>query len=215
MTKGRPLYEGVDWNHMFCFKVYTLSGRPLYEGVDWNLSALINRIAEVKSPSLRGRGLKWYLFKIFCKSSLVALFTRAWIEMVAIEYHDVFKRRRPLYEGVDWNGTIIFCMCEVDKSPSLRGRGLKSWYSLHILSVSCVALFTRAWIEISYRTQADAFFRASPSLRGRGLKSRGTFLCKAEQLGRPLYEGVDWNILYLLYCINLITSPSLRGRGLK
>ena len=36
-------------------------------------------------------------------------------------------------------------------SPSLRGRGLKWQYTLNEVLNTCVALFARAWIEITFR----------------------------------------------------------------
>ena len=54
----------------------------------------------------------------------------------------------------------------------------------------CVALFTRAWIEIYENVREGFILDESPSLRGRGLKS---YLdAKIDFRGsRPLYEGVD------------------------
>ena len=62
----------------------------------------------------------------------VALFTRAWIEMQSFA---VFANRR--------------------KSPSSRGRGLKSYMGKFILTVFRVALFTRAWIEMRYLKRTE------------------------------------------------------------
>ena len=75
------------------------------------------------SPSLRGRGLKCFLFgnntscpvvalftrawiEIYCSGScrhprLVALFTRAWIEITLSQCTYDKSQGRPLYEGVD------------------------------------------------------------------------------------------------------------------
>ena len=39
-----------------------------------------------------------------------------------------------------------------DLSPSLRGRGLKFYFSCFLINIIIVALFTRAWIEISHLT---------------------------------------------------------------
>ena len=52
------------------------------------------------SPSLRGRGLKSVPKKITFIAT-VALFTRAWIEMISKPNAVLQMRRRPLYEGVD------------------------------------------------------------------------------------------------------------------
>ena len=76
----------------------------------------------------------------------VALFTRAWIEI-----------HTQISLPVIWV-----------KSPSLRGRGLKSIGRFLRGGNGFVALFTRAWIEI--------FF---------GVDFKGCFD------SRPLYEGVD------------------------
>ena len=55
---GRPLHEGVDWNNIFKFRHIYNIGRPLHEGVDWN-----------------------FLGDLAVLQDLVALFTRAWIEI--------------------------------------------------------------------------------------------------------------------------------------
>ena len=143
------------------------------------------------SPSLRGRGLKSSSNRRNCCWNGVALFTRAWIEMLVISIYlrqfpvALFTRAwieiristyekcpyqcRPLYEGVDWNNYIVLKQYKLFKSPSLRGRGLK----FEIVDVQSdtviVALFTRAWIEI--KAYKKHYLRwGSPSLRGRGLK---------------------------------------------
>ena len=56
----------------------------------------------------------------------------------------------------------------VEQSPSLRGRGLKYAQLLGFCFLRYVALFTRAWIEISDKSEI-----------------------KIGDKGRPLYEGVD------------------------
>ena len=77
-------------------------------------------------------------------------------------------------------------------SPSLRGRGLKCHIVWRWVCINQVALFTRAWIEITYRI---SFYSTIP--------------------GRPLYEGVDWNDSRVAHHYPDSMSPSLRGRGLK
>ena len=79
------------------------SGRPLYEGVDWNWFTGYINVFTSWSPSLRGRGLKYLPHYLFCFLRPVALFTRAWIEMLISVGIGAFARL----------------------SPSLRGRGLK------------------------------------------------------------------------------------------
>ena len=78
------------------------------------------------SPSLRGRGLKWLPYALNVLDR-VALFTRAWIEIVKPK-----------------------AVCQALRSPSLRGRGLKFDYLIEIGVKRIVALFTRAWIEIIF-----------------------------------------------------------------
>ena len=121
------------------------------------------------SPSLRGSGLKYQDNRQYAFSTSVALFTRAWIEI------------------------------------------LPSFFPCF---VSYVALFTRAWIEISLPFGLSYCFE-SPSLRGRGLKFRTPSLGICTVTCRPLYEGVDWNVLQKLSAKTARESPSLRGRGLK
>ena len=99
----RPLHEGVDWNSLLLILTTIMLRRPLHEGVDWNTSRDGNEINGVKSPSSRGRGLKliphWIQPKLMMSPSsrgrglksakstatfrvnMVALFTRAWIEI--------------------------------------------------------------------------------------------------------------------------------------
>ena len=123
------------------------------------------------------------------------------------------------------------------RSPSLRGRGLKSYFIPCRVGVRLVALFTRAWIEIEGLTVSapsqpaspslrgrglkyctgimQLWFCRSPSLRGRGLKYRTSLILEHIRRGRPLYEGVDWNSLSEVIAAREVTSPSLRGRGLK
>ena len=62
---------------------------------------LTQKMIEKKSPSLRGRGLKYPGDKVGGLNSLVALFTRAWIEIDGSTPFDYVYTSRPLYEGVD------------------------------------------------------------------------------------------------------------------
>ena len=85
-----PLYEGVDWNCGrrldVCSCLVSLFTRewieitrsscigcrqsrlPLYEGVDWNSMPKKLLLKDVKSPSLRGSGLKLTLSRNWCPS---------------------------------------------------------------------------------------------------------------------------------------------------
>ena len=127
------------------------------------------------SPSLRGSGLKSRLrFPVCAVSSL------------------------PLYEGVDWNWSLRKLATLRHASPSLRGSGLKFKRACDRQRLHYVSLFTREWIEISDLQGLCPHQLASPSLRGSGLKSIWkTLCCRCWSL--PLYEGVDWNINYILY----------------
>ena len=87
------------------------------------------------SPSSRGRGLKFCKHTYSCSRRRVALFTRAWIEILC------FPSLCP------------FCW----QSPSSRGRGLKLHRQSTVQNLRMVALFTRAWIEIS--VSALCFYR--------------------------------------------------------
>ena len=58
-------------------------------------------VMETLSPSSRGRGLKFGLSSVMLSFTAVALFTRAWIEIVGDTLYLVYKSCRPLHEGVD------------------------------------------------------------------------------------------------------------------
>ena len=78
---------------------------------------------------------------------IVALFTRAWIEIDVISVPSdcgavaLFTRA---WIEID---CLLRCHVLAEQSPSLRGRGLKST-RLRCVGEREVALFTRAWIEI-------------------------------------------------------------------
>ena len=99
---------------------------------------------------------------------VVALFTRAWIEIAVI------------------HGNVNLCL----RSPSSRGRGLKSYHSRKLLLPQDVALFTRAWIEITLGKDLKGglivalFTRAWIEINAEGVS-------QLVALGRPLHEGVD------------------------
>ena len=120
---------------------------------------------------------------------MVALFTRAWIEMFnfALVLHNtsVALFTRAWIE-------ISSAKDDVKKvlSPSSRGRGLKCKFGLHIWVAKFVALFTRAWIEIFvlYSVIGCAgvalFTRAWIEIYAHEQVCT-TYVC------RPLHEGVD------------------------
>ena len=165
--------------------------RPLCEGVDWNVIAVIQPYRQTCRPLYEG--VDWNFF-LFCPVSCAV--------------------GRPLYEGVDWNngGGIlsVYIICRplyegVDWNRLTPWRDIIAYY---------VALFTRAWIEISSPGETSERGTQSPSLRGRGLKFVNLII-KHVLSGRPLYEGMDWNVDYMLLMNGQDLSPSLRGRGLK
>ena len=53
------------------------------------------------SPSSRGRGLKYLKNSTVVQYRIVALFTRAWIEIMCLGVKDTEISGRPLHEGVD------------------------------------------------------------------------------------------------------------------
>ena len=82
-----------------------------------------------------------------CKKN-VALFTRAWIEILAV-YTGLFSAfavalftRAWIEMPSRWEIHKVFA------SPSSRGRGLKSEELIRSMPLCVVALFTRAWIEM-------------------------------------------------------------------
>ena len=120
-----------------------------------------------KSPSLRGRGLKSPNPPTPYQLHTVALFTRAWIEICLKRLPSIKKR-----------------------SPSLRGRGLKYYTVLPTKCQELVALFTRAWIEIS--RAVINFVSPSVALFTRAwIEIFNSSLHFIHNSCRPLYEGVD------------------------
>ena len=121
------------------------------------------------SPSSRGRGLKCHsdfeknqitLVALFTRAwieisfavatadvTIVALFTRAWIEIIHI-CEQLALKMSPSSRGRGLKFIMLINIIHVMLSPSSRGRGLKSLCPCCRSCCSVVALFTRAWIEI-------------------------------------------------------------------
>ena len=120
------------------------------------------------SPSLRGRGLKSNIVSAIHVVQAVALFARAWIEIACMKWqcHGVYVA---LFARawIEISDTMSKYRMSV-RSPSLRGRGLKS-----------------------PRGGPLSFTSTSPSLRGRGLKYGTTKQVSRVKQSRPLCEGVD------------------------
>ena len=191
----------------------------------------------ILSPSLRGRGLKYTnnfgglpicVVALFTRAWIeirgydqnrpedeVALFTRAWIEISSDITPPACRSRRPLYEGVDWN--------HVEHSPSQEGLLValftRAWIEITFVSSAIaapvVALFTRAWIEISIRFSCASYCCASPSLRGRGLKLSISTEVYLNLYQSPSLRGRGLKFPLISAEWGAGTSPSLRGRGLK
>ena len=121
--------------------------------------------------------------------SLVALFTRAWIEMF-VRWSICACSSSPSLRG---RGLKSYSLTEnqtLPESPSLRGRGLKyRCYSNNNRPIK-VALFTRAWIEIV--SIFDIIIGQLVALFTRAWIEI-SIVCnhKTHIFGRPLYEGVD------------------------
>ena len=117
----------------------------------------------------------------------VALFTRAWIEIICCK-----------------NG------CRTCQSPSLRGRGLKSDEIVFVTGGFTVALFTRAWIEIMFAPCYFLYNISRPLYEG--VDWNPFSLTENQTLpGRPLYEGVDWNFLPITCKFSVWCRPLYEG----
>ena len=149
-------------------------------------------ITSLKSPSLRGSGLKYWFDQnyMFYRLRLplyegvdwnMRLITanHNWICLPLYEgvdwnsYFDLFphtEKRLPLYEGVDWNVVAVKQGIQRHSLPLYEG---VDWNRLCVLPLLCCV--------------------GSPSLRGSGLKFHPPWMFALAISGLPLYEGVDWN----------------------
>ena len=144
--KGRPLHEGVDWNHWYIdnsncdskspssrgrglkyILIIQLSlyfGRPLHEGVDWN------RPRQSGTPSERSRplheGVDWNVKAPWSSSERKGRPLHEGVDWnIAYSDENTYGNGRPLHEGVDWNYKQRVQWLIRRLSPSSRGRGLK------------------------------------------------------------------------------------------
>ena len=121
------------------------------------------------SPSSRGRGLKYRATSGFASWTKVALFTRAWIEMICTLQSFQNRLRRHLHEGVDWNS--LPC---ADKDRHI-GRPLHEgvdWNTLFLPSTAfkkCRPLHEGVDWNVYHQIRC-VIYHESPSSRGRGLK---------------------------------------------
>ena len=95
------------------------------------------------SPSSRGRGLKYCAVRHILNKKAVALFTRAWIEILSRS---------------------------ISREPKLVALFTRAWIEIYILvSIFCVkgvALLTRAWIEIDDMTFLKKDYNRRPLHEG-------------------------------------------------
>ena len=212
LTFRRPLHEGVDWNvdgyRTMCNSAWSPSSR----GRGLKSSIPPTTLLKPSSPSSRGRGLK---FLISCqpeRTIKVALFTRAWIEIIELS-----KTIAALKVALFTRAWIEMSRHHLQICLPLVALFTRAWIEIYcwqnlVLSLT-VALFTRAWIEIlDIITQFRLLW--SPSSRGRGLKyverTHSHIITKSpSSRGRGLKSAIrtTWK--------NLSVSPSSRGRGLK
>ena len=168
---------------------------------------------------------------------IVSLFTREWIEIESAPHSRYLTIRLPLYEGVDWNKPQKGMCLDLQRSPSLRGSGLKFGVKPEEWEPLDVSLFTREWIEIMVENVGLMGVQCLPLYEGVDWNSPRLFEAFAKcnvslftrewieisdlqglrlhQLSLPLYEGVDWNSFSCSSNSTVCVSPSLRGSGLK
>ena len=165
-----PLYEGVDWNHQILCLWQQHLCLPLYEGVDWNRWCVLPLFCCVRSPSLRGSGLKSHLPMNDGKTRLVSLFTREWIEMMVRFAVVLLRQRLPLYEGVDWNHQILCLWQQHLCLPLYEGVDWNRWCVLPLFCCVRSPSLRGSGLKSSRFTKHKPMASKSPSLRGSGLK---------------------------------------------
>ena len=164
------------------------------------------------SPSSRGRGLKSSIIPGRLRASSVALFARAWIEILNAGLYLSAYTRSPSSRGRGLKLCERHSFQKQTRSPSSRGRGLKCPQSAS--AVTCRMSPSSRGRGLKYELiRIKLLFQSSPSSRGRGLKSLSTFadswilpvalfarawieMIKADKnealtMRRPLREGVD------------------------
>ena len=103
-----------------------------------------------------------------------------------------FIRKSPSLRGRGLKSLLLSLCSTSTSSPSLRGRGLKSAEAKNLKEIFGVALFTRAWIEIFCRPPVSPQYHSRPLYEGVDWNTSITGN-KGLWQSRPLYEGVDWN----------------------
>ena len=144
--------------------------RALHERVDWNLYLIYTLPVASLSRSSRARGLKFKIIHIYIKQ----FYRRALHERVDWNsfwlLHSVHIIRRALHERVDWN-QIKF---------------------IHYLLKELVALFTSAWIEITY-SHKSYYIWVVALLTSAWINHSPLPYFLSRNLSRALHERVDWN----------------------
>ena len=160
-SRGRGLKFKIVYSLIMNFVSPSSRGRGL------KCDFFIYKALRTASPSSRGRGLKSQAVSGCSDLHNVALFTRAWIEIL----QNVLQALRLLVALFTraWIEIAERCMQLPNNDVALFTR---AWIEMSLSQPSSekaeVALFTRAWIEID---QACTISGVSPS--------------------RPLHEGVD------------------------
>ena len=143
-----------------------------------NVALFTRAWIEILSKRLRGRQVA------------VALFTRAWIEILIIIASKWLLCLSPSLRGRGLKYLKSPLKHYRIGSPSLRGRGLKYIHEEDKNNKLCVALFTRAWIEIAL--SCAALMRALVALFTRAwIEMYSVEYVNSSSVRRPLYEGVD------------------------
>ena len=120
-----------------------------------------------RSPSSRGRGLKCFLLPYLENKGLVALFTRAWIEIFIPKFY------------------IFFFVVALFTRAWIEIRDIELEEAL-----KRVALFTRAWIEIVAEFYKNKKYLVALFTRA-WIEIHSLLYCYVFTASRPLHEGVD------------------------
>ena len=141
----------------------------------------------------------------------VSLFTREWIEIIALTFSTQYSNGLPLYEGVDWNLALLAC-------PALLARGLPLYEGVDWNSTESVnrigrnvSLFTREWIEITVSKRRGNMGLSLPLYEGVDWNFHQIRQESQRRICLPLYEGVDWNHPYHCTLKSTLRLPLYEG----
>ena len=120
----RPFHEGVDWNCVGVGCVLVHICRPFHEGVDWNF--VLGESHFIWVVALFTRAWIEIVYRWVYKQWLyVALFTRAWIEMKKRTERFCVRKSSPFSRGRGLKYRFATAGETAVESPFSRGRGLK------------------------------------------------------------------------------------------